>query len=96
MHKIEFDCAQVSDRADLHRLLAQLLEFPAWYGGNLDAMYDCLTELDRDVELTLLHWRQLKESLGDYASRLVYVLHRASEENPHFRVTLENGYGSSA
>ena len=36
---------------DLHRALAEGLHFPAWYGGNLDALHDCLT----DLHLSLIH-----------------------------------------
>lgn len=89
MRQITVDCASVTDRAQLHQLLAQTLEFPAWYGGNLDALHDCLSEISKDTELTLTNWQLLKENLGDYASRLVFVMHRASEENSHFQVQLE-------
>ena len=36
---------------DLHRALAEGLHFPAWYGGNLDALHDCLTDLNEPTEL---------------------------------------------
>ena len=36
---------------DLHRALAEGLRFPAWYSGNLDALHDCLTDLDEPPEL---------------------------------------------
>ena len=39
------DGISVTSMEDIHNILAQQLEFPAWYGGNLDALHDCLTEL---------------------------------------------------
>lgn len=39
--------------AQLHGKLAEVLAFPDWYGGNLDALYDCLSEVDTDTTLCL-------------------------------------------
>ena len=37
----------------IHEQLAQTLHFPDFYGRNLDALYDCLTELQEDVTFTV-------------------------------------------
>lgn len=34
-----------------HDYLAEALNFPDYYGKNLDALYDCLTEISCDIEL---------------------------------------------
>ena len=39
------DGGSVGNRETLHRVLAAGLQFPDWYGGNLDALHDCLTEI---------------------------------------------------
>ncbi|WP_020469670.1 barstar family protein [Zavarzinella formosa] len=41
-----FDCGEWASEADMHRALATGLEFPAYYGHNLDALNDCLGDLD--------------------------------------------------
>ena len=79
MRKIVIDCASLSP-AQLHRVLAQELEFPSWYGSNLDALYDCLTDLEEDTHLVL-------QDLHDDAFR--QTLLEASFENSSFAVTLE-------
>ena len=35
-----------------HDYLAEKLNLPDWYGRNLDALYDCLCEMDIDIELS--------------------------------------------
>ena len=44
MRTIRLDCRQMEDRERLHDYLAQTLEFPSWYGRNLDALYDLLCD----------------------------------------------------
>ena len=34
-----------ADKKAVLRAIAQALAFPAWFGANLDALYDCLTDL---------------------------------------------------
>lgn len=39
------DLSRVRNRAQLLQTLGAQLAFPEWFGGNLDALYDCLTDL---------------------------------------------------
>lgn len=79
MREIMIDCAGLSP-AELHDTLARELEFPAWYGRNLDALYDCLTEICTDTALTLQHL--------EYEGFLLAFLD-AAMENPHLHITVE-------
>jgi ribonuclease inhibitor len=79
------DGAQITDRRELHRILVEELDFPEWYGNNLDALYDCLTDEREEVQIAILHEEELKQRLGTYAQRFLTVLERASEENPKIR-----------
>lgn len=55
MKRVELIGAQLKDKELLHDVLAQQLELPEYYGRNLDALHDCLTQL-QDVELVLIGW----------------------------------------
>ena len=42
---VRIDLDACSDKAGLLERVATALEFPAWFGGNWDALYDCLADL---------------------------------------------------
>ena len=77
------DCAVITTRQDFHRILAQTLGFPEWYGNNLDALYDCLTDLFAPTHLILENWDPLSPVLGPFRP----VLDDAEIENPKLTVT---------
>ena len=82
MTEVILDGKEIHNRAGLHAKLAAELHFPAWYGSNLDALYDCLTDIHEDTRLVLANLDELEENLGDYAERLYRVLSRAEADNP--------------
>ncbi len=77
MKTVTLDGAVLSSKEVLHQTLAQALAFPGWYGGNLDALFDCLTDLSEETTITLLNW----DGLGDYGQRVKKVLLAAAREN---------------
>lgn len=83
------DGGSVSSRQALHRTLAVGLRLPDWYGGNLDALHDCLTEPGEPVELVIRSGAALSAALGDYAAALRRVLSDCAAENPGFSFTWE-------
>lgn len=88
MKTITIDCTSVETPAVLHQLLADALQFPAYYGHNLDALYDCLTEVEEETQLTLTNWHALEYRLGDFSGKLVYVFHCATNDNADLKVFL--------
>lgn len=71
----------------LYEIMESDLCFPEWFGGNLDALYDCLTDLD-EAQITVYQWGALADSLGSKASGLKRVLLDAGMENPHLIVCI--------
>lgn len=76
---------RVTDRESLHALLGSKLNLPADCGKNLDAVYDILTEPDKDRIITIKHEALLRERLGDYAERFLRMLEDAAESG-HVRI----------
>ena len=61
--RIELDCRQMADKQAVHAYLKQALSLPEYYGNNLDALFDILTEYEEPVELVLTHWHLLSKWL---------------------------------
>ena len=75
MKRITLDGNILADVAKVHDYLMEILEFPEYYGKNLDALHDCLTDLE-DVEITIT---SPKEG-GAIFQRIVRVFRAASRE----------------
>ena len=87
--KLVLDGRSVTDCEDLHHQMENVLNFPEWYGGNLDALYDCLTELMEEVDIRILHMDALKSTLGNYADKLLQVLEDAAQVNLNIQIVTE-------
>lgn len=85
MNEITLDCTALETKAQLHGALADALSLPDWYGANLDALYDCLTDLDEPVHLHLAGWEQLPEWKAAFEA----VLSDAENDCMEFTVTFE-------
>ena len=73
------DCTRIHSREDLHAIFREALAFPEWYGDNLDALYDCLTEISGKVRL--LDWETAEVRLGDYGKKAKKVIAAAALRN---------------
>lgn len=72
MISIEIDGKLI--KRDGHDYLKEVLNFPDYYGKNLDALYDCLTDIGVETEITLIN--------ESYVSRdIVETFVDASDEN---------------
>ena len=80
------DGALILNREMLHDTLSTALRLPAWYGRNLDALYDCLTDVQEETVVILRDRAALEEHLGGYGRRFLKLLEEVSRENPHIRL----------
>ena len=84
------DGGSVGNCETLHRVLAAGLQFPDWYGGNLDALHDCLTEINQPTELVISDGDALETALGSYAAAFRRVLADSAAQNDALTVTWES------
>lgn len=79
MEERTIDCTRITTKEDLHRLFRETLGFPEWYGNNLDALYDCLTEISGKIRL--LDWEVAEIKLGAYGKKAKKVIAAAALHN---------------
>lgn len=89
MKKITLCGTEMADMAAVHRFFAEELNFPEWYGNNLDALHDCLTDIrDEDVVIEITEKEALSKALGVRYRRFIKALTHAAEENDHLTLEL--------
>lgn len=82
---ITLDATMLRERLPAHDYLKEALALPDYYGKNLDALYDCLTELDE----TEIQFVNLDAAGDSYFSRVLSVFQEAREENPRLHLFFE-------
>ena len=84
MKKVELDFKDLFTPRQIHEYIAKKLEFPEYYGKNLDALYDCLTDIDEETEVRIVNYDPL-----DYReNRIVETFTDAGRECEELRVVL--------
>ena len=56
------DLSGVCDRNSLHDRLQESLTLPSWYGRNLDALYDALTDAPGPIHICFTAWKEMEEA----------------------------------
>ena len=75
--RYEVDLGAVQSREDMHEALTRDLHLPGHYGMNLDALWDCLMEMETPCEVCLLGISQMEKTLS---GSLRGILREAAEE----------------
>ena len=78
--KYIIDCKELCERRAAHLYLKEALELPEYYGKNLDALYDCLTE--KEECMILLKGSDGLYEAGGYGVRILKVMINAAIANP--------------
>ena len=76
MKQVILDGNILADATQAHDYLKEMLEFPKYYGKNLDALHDCLTDLE-DVEIAITS----PDDDGAIFQRILRVFKAADREN---------------
>lgn len=88
--QVIIDGRKITDKAMLHGYLKEQCQFPDYYGKNLDAMYDVLTERSEALEIKVEYAEELKEILCGYGEAFLETLQDAAAENEKITVEIMN------
>ena len=83
MKQITLDGNVLADAEKMHDYLQEMLGFPEHYGKNLDALYDCLTDLE-DLEITILSPDEGRE----ISRKVLQVMQAAERENDALKIMI--------
>ena len=75
-----WDCPRAA-----HQALKSALSFPDYYGHNLDALHDCLTEMSDEMNITVLT-QGVHGELAAYTPKMMRAMQDAAEDNPRLAV----------
>ena len=73
---------------DVLTLLGGALGFPDYYGRNMDAAWDCLTDLTEPTMLVWRGWQDFAVNRPDDWGRMVGLLAERCDEQPDFAVVV--------
>ena len=88
MRKIILDIEKMRSLPMLHKYLHTALALPEYYGANLDALYDCLTEMSEPTELVVPKKVEDEAYLGWYGQQFLQMLEDAVAANEALQITL--------
>ena len=91
MNRVQLSAAGWDTPEKAHEALSQALHFPAYYGKNLDALHDCLTDLN-DTQLVIEDCAAASDQMEKWPGFLAVFLDAASE-NPRLDIKLLPGNG---
>ncbi len=78
MNEVILDGREMQDNP--HEYMKKELELPDYYGKNLDALYDCLTEMNKSIVIK-------NSELVD--KKILDTFIDADEENPYITLLLD-------
>lgn len=82
----------LTDKARAHAVLKGALHFPAFYGKNLDALYDCMCDdgmrIANPLHIIVCFANAARDALGEYADGLFDAMTDAAEENEALTVSI--------
>ena len=86
------DFKNVKDSYDMHRIFKESMDFPYYYGHNLDALWDMLTGfIETPIEITVIYKPENKmaENLKESVLKVIETFKEASEEDEEIKINIK-------
>ncbi|MBQ1684533.1 MAG: barstar family protein [Clostridia bacterium] len=89
MKIVLLDGERIKNNKEMHACFKKALDLPEWYGGNLDALHDVLSESSAPLGVIIANADKLAETLGWRWEMLLRLLVDVKRERKNFYVTLD-------
>ena len=81
MNNITLKLDKFSGKNEIHNYLKKKMKFPDYYGGNLDALYDCLTDISTDTAVDIKY-----DADNELQRAVLAVFSDAVSQNTHLAI----------
>lgn len=83
--------ARCASQGELHAFVARKLGFPDYYGANLSALADCLSEMGEPARITFaVNEHDVEPGMQAYLMRFVQVCAREALVNENLSLVVEH------
>ncbi len=90
MKVILLDGNKIDGISELHDAFRQEMDLPVWYGANLDALHDVLTETMDEIGVIAVNTELLAENIGERRwMGFLRLMRDVEEECENFHFCLE-------
>ena len=86
--KIYLETDRFYNKEDMSDYLQEVFEFPEYFGRNLDAAYDCLSEVSEDTNIYIDRDGLIEMASDEYAYKVLRMLVDVCQSNPHLKLKL--------
>lgn len=84
--RIRLDASRLTNREEMSDYMKQVFDFPEYFGRNLDALRDCLEDVEEETDVVLDRECIRIMCETPYAYKVLLVLGRAAENNPNLHI----------
>ena len=82
----------IGSRESMASFMKEALQLPDYFGGNLDALSDLLSEVTEETVFEIEDSELARMPEDGYAAKTLKVLAMACDENPHIHLYLTDGF----
>lgn len=90
MEVIYIECKKMHSMDEFYDELSKKLNFPEYFGKNLDALNDILDETEGDILLTFYGYESFIRNVGEKAETAKEILIEKRDKKTNFRVMFES------
>lgn len=83
------DLKDVQSKEDFHDRIEEGFDCPDYYGRNLDALYDVLTDEVEDVEIYFTNAADMAENMDKYYDAFVEMCEEVQQDYENITIVIE-------